>query len=141
MAACNSTADGSRGASWEFGAPWRGAWKPARGGAGVAGLHVLNACSCWEQWAGESATARSSKRRNRGGAWRRGVEEGEGRQRGVYGTRERPKAAGGTPEVARAAGGRGKTVVAAAQQSSGGAGGGRRSEGLVCKFRKVQGLD
>ena len=73
--------------------------------------------------------------------WRRGVEEGEGRQRGVCGTRERLKAAGGTPEAARAAGGRGKTAAAVAQQSSGGAGGGRRSEGLVCKFRKVQGLD
>ena len=57
------------GMNWEFGVAWRGAWEPAKGGARVAGLHVLNAWSGWGQRAGESAAARSPERRNRGSRW------------------------------------------------------------------------
>ena len=98
------------------------AWVPARGGAKVVGLHVLNAWSGWGQRASESAAARSPEWRNRGGAWRCGVEEGEGHQRGVCGAREVPGRAGGSPDSARAAGGR----EPAAEETGGGGAGGRR---------------
>ena len=97
--------------NWEFGVAWRGAWEPAKGGARVAGLHVLNAWSGWGQRASESAAARSPETRNRGGAWRRGVEEGEGHQRGVCGARVVLGRAGGVPDAAWAAGGREPTAV------------------------------
>jgi len=98
----------------------------------VAGLHVLNAWSGWGQRAGESAAARSPERRNRGGAWRRGVEEGEGHQRGVCGARVVLGRAGGVPDAAWAAGGREPTAVELEVEES--------RWGLICKNRKVQGL-
>ena len=111
---------------------WRGAWEPARGGARVSGLHVLNTWSGWIQRAGESAAARSLERRNRGGAWRRGVEEGEGHQRGVCGAMEVPGRAAGIPDAARTAGGREPAAVELEVEES--------RWGLICKNRKVQGL-